>query len=48
MNDVNQETINDYYREQGQAALATARAKLDAAGLNGLIETRRGAGYLIP
>lgn len=24
------------------------RRKLDAAGLNGLIETRRGAGYLIP
>ncbi len=30
---INQETINDYYREQGVAALATARKKLDAAGL---------------
>lgn len=30
---INQETINDYYREQGMAALAEARAKLDAAGL---------------
>lgn len=30
---INQETINDYYREQGAAALAQARAKLDAAGL---------------
>lgn len=30
---INQETINDYYREQGAAALAPARAKLDAAGL---------------
>ncbi len=30
---INQETINDYYREQGMAALASARAKLDAAGL---------------
>ncbi len=29
---INQETINDYYREQGMAALADARAKLDAAG----------------
>jgi nucleotide-binding universal stress UspA family protein len=27
------DTINDYYREQGMAALADARAKLDAAGL---------------
>ncbi len=27
------ETINDYYREQGMAALSDARAKLDAAGL---------------
>jgi nucleotide-binding universal stress UspA family protein len=30
---INQETINDYYREQGISALAEARAKLDAAGL---------------
>ena len=30
---INQETINDYYREQGTAALTQARAKLDAAGL---------------
>lgn len=30
---INQETINDYYREQGMTALATARKKLDAAGL---------------
>ncbi len=30
---INQETINDYYREQGMAALASAREKLDAAGL---------------
>ncbi len=30
---INQETINDYYREQGMSALAPARAKLDAAGL---------------
>lgn len=30
---INQETINDYYREQGMAALAAAREKLDAAGL---------------
>jgi len=30
---INQETINDYYREQGMAALQTARAALDAAGL---------------
>lgn len=30
---INQDTINDYYREQGQAALAAVRAKLDAAGL---------------
>ena len=30
---INQETLNDYYREQGTAALAQARAKLDAAGL---------------
>lgn len=30
---ISQDTINDYYREQGMAALAGARAKLDAAGL---------------
>lgn len=30
---INQETINDYYREQGMEALASARKKLDAAGL---------------
>ncbi len=30
---IDQDTINDYYREQGMAALAEARAKLDAAGL---------------
>ena len=30
---INQDTINDYYREQGMAALTEARAKLDAAGL---------------
>lgn len=30
---ISQETINDYYREQGMAALAGARAKLDAVGL---------------
>ncbi len=30
---INQDTINDYYREQGMAALAGARALLDAAGL---------------
>lgn len=30
---INHETINDYYREQGMAALALARKKLDAAGL---------------
>lgn len=30
---INQDTINDYYREQGMAALAEARSKLDAAGL---------------
>ncbi len=30
---INQDTINDYYREQGMAALAEARAKLDASGL---------------
>jgi len=30
---INQETINEYYREQGMAALAAAREKLDAAGL---------------
>ena len=30
---INQDTINDYYREQGTAALAEARARLDAADL---------------
>jgi nucleotide-binding universal stress UspA family protein len=30
---INQDTINDYYREQGMSALVEARAKLDAAGL---------------
>ncbi|HLP98480.1 MAG TPA: universal stress protein [Sideroxyarcus sp.] len=30
---INKDTINDYYREQGEAALAAARAKLDKAGL---------------
>ncbi|HEY8887986.1 MAG TPA: universal stress protein [Gallionella sp.] len=30
---INQETINDYYREQGMAALQSARAALDTAGL---------------
>ncbi len=31
---INQETINDYYREQGIAALQSARAALDAAALS--------------
>ena len=30
---IDQDTINDYYREQGNAALVQSRAKLDAAGL---------------
>lgn len=30
---IGQETINDYYREQGMAALQSARAALDAAAL---------------
>jgi nucleotide-binding universal stress UspA family protein len=30
---INQQTIDDYYREQGMAALASARAVLDAAAL---------------
>ena len=30
---INQETINNYYREQGMASLQSARAMLDAAGL---------------
>jgi len=30
---INHETIDDYYREQGVAALAAARGKLDAARL---------------
>lgn len=31
---INQDTINDYYREQGMAALQAARATLDAASLS--------------
>lgn len=30
---INQETINDYYREQGMAAMQSARAALEAAAL---------------
>jgi len=30
---INQQTINDYYREQGMAALQSARTALDAAAL---------------
>jgi len=30
---IDQEAINDYYREQGMAALQSTRAALDAAGL---------------
>jgi nucleotide-binding universal stress UspA family protein len=30
---INQDTVNDYYREQGMAALVDARAMLDKAGL---------------
>lgn len=30
---INQQTIDDYYREQGMEALAKAREKLDAAGM---------------
>jgi nucleotide-binding universal stress UspA family protein len=30
---INQKTINDYYREQGMAALQSVRAALDAAAL---------------
>ncbi len=30
---INKDTVNDYYREQGMAALTEARAKLDKAGL---------------
>jgi nucleotide-binding universal stress UspA family protein len=30
---INQQTIEDYYREQGMAALQAARAALDGAGL---------------
>jgi nucleotide-binding universal stress UspA family protein len=30
---INQETVNDYYREQGLAALASAREKLDRSNL---------------
>jgi len=31
---INQETIDSYYREQGMAAMLTARAILDAAALS--------------
>lgn len=31
---IDQDTINNYYREQGLEAIAQARAKLDAAGLS--------------
>lgn len=31
---IDQQTIDDYYREQGMAALHSARAALDAAGLS--------------
>jgi nucleotide-binding universal stress UspA family protein len=30
---INQETINDYYREHGMEALSAAREKLDAANM---------------
>ena len=30
---ISQETMNDYYREQGMEALSVARSRLDAAGL---------------
>ncbi len=30
---INQKTIDDYYREEGMAALAGARARLDASGM---------------
>jgi nucleotide-binding universal stress UspA family protein len=30
---ISQDTINDYYREQGMTALSAARAKLEEAGL---------------
>lgn len=30
---IDQNTINDYYREQGEASLQTARAALESAGL---------------
>ncbi len=30
---IDQDTVNAYYRDQGAAALANARARLDAAGL---------------
>ena len=30
---INKDTVNDYYREQGMAALTEARAMLDKAGL---------------
>ena len=49
---INQQTIDDYYREQGIAALQKARAALDAAGLpcpcrsgrDGSARAGRGAG----
>lgn len=31
---IDQNTINDYYREQGEVALQTARAALESAGLS--------------
>jgi nucleotide-binding universal stress UspA family protein len=31
---INQETVNEYYREQGAVALAQARQKLDAVGFD--------------
>ena len=31
---INQETVNEYYREQGSEALAKARKKLDAVGFD--------------
>jgi nucleotide-binding universal stress UspA family protein len=30
---ISKQTVNDYYQEMGVAALATARSKLDAAGI---------------
>lgn len=31
---INQDTLNDYYREQGMAAMQSARAELDAADVS--------------